>query len=102
MTKTYRVDVKDEISPKGRMFETCASICPVSSFEKYVTKLHPVCDSFCALPHRNFDPNKSALWYVKIPLGKNTFGTKMSKLSNEKNLLRAYTYFTFITARSTL
>ena len=45
-TKNHRGDVKNEKSQKGRMCETYTSRDPVSSFEKYVTKLHPDCDGF--------------------------------------------------------
>ena len=97
MTKTHWGDVRDEKSQKGKMYEICVLRCQVLSFEKSGTKLHPHCDNFWELSNRNFDPNKSTPWYVKIPLGKNTLGMKMSKFSSEVNLSCAYINHCFCT-----
>ena len=62
------------------MYETGLDRCPVSSFEKYVAKLHPDCNSFWQKPNENMKSEESH-WFCNVPLGKNTLGEKMKKLS---------------------
>ena len=77
---------------KKRMYEMPGfRQCPVSSFEKYLSKLHPDCDFFWQAPNKQFDVHKNYSWYLNTPLGKNTLGQKMNKLSTEVGLSNVYT-----------
>ena len=64
--------------------------CPVQSFKKYLTKLHPDIDCLWQRPLETFDQN-AAIWYCKIPLGKNTLGSMMADISDVGGLSRRYT-----------
>ena len=90
LTKNHRGATVDERSQKGRMYETGLDRCPVSSFEKYVAKLHPDCNSFWQKPNENMKSEESR-WFCNVPLGKNTLGEKMKKLSVAAGLSYVYT-----------
>ena len=63
------------------MYETPNDpLCPVKSFEKYLSKLHPSCSAFLQLPNPRFSITDS--WYVNAPVGIHTI-RKMLKTSEE-------------------
>ena len=69
--------------------------CPVSSYLKYLSHLHPECESLWTrpLPTTVNSPeninNKS--WYSKAPIGKSTLGRFMKDLSSKYMLSQSYT-----------
>ena len=102
LTKNHRVDIADESSQKGRMYELPGlPNCPVMSFEKYLAKLNPDLVAFWQKPKAKVADSDN-LWYHSIPLGKNVLGDKMKTLSVAANLSNTYTNHclraTFITA----
>ena len=92
LLKKHRGDSNEDRRLKGRMYEMPGhSRCPVSSFENYLSKLHAKCKAFWQKPNRNYYGHEGINWYCEIPLGANTLGKKMSKLSAEIGLSQSYT-----------
>ncbi|XP_061190714.1 uncharacterized protein LOC133198711 isoform X2 [Saccostrea echinata] len=67
--------------------------CPVSSFKKYSSKLHPDNPNFWQRPKKKFNKVKDTdeEWYDKVSVGKNALYAFMSNLSEEANLSQRYT-----------
>ena len=65
-------------------------LCPVKSFVKYLSVLHPDCDYFWQRP-KPIEQKTVDIWFDKAPLGKNTLGDKMKNLSKQLNLNKLYT-----------
>ena len=74
----------------GRMYERPGPLCPVKSFEKYLSKLHPQQQSLWQRPKETATENTES-WYCNAPLGKNTLGDLMKSISREANLSQIYT-----------
>ena len=87
-TKNHKID--DKKAQGGRMYETKDFLCPVKSFQKYVSKLNKDMEEFWQRPKRSIEEN-SEVWYEKSPVGKNTLGEKVKTLSTEAGLSRTYT-----------
>ena len=62
--------------------------CPVKSFELYISKLNPKCDSLFQRPAKCYD-GKS--WYDNMPLGHNKIGDMMKNISKDAHLSKTYT-----------
>ena len=72
------------------MFETGGPLCPVLSFEKYVSHLNPNNEFFFQRPKRIV--NKSdGVWYDNMVVGQRTLGEKMKKLFTDAKLSFNYT-----------
>ena len=57
----------------------------MTSFKKYLEKLHPINQSLWQRPRKQFcDSDK--VWYDNAALGKNILGSFMSNLSDEADL----------------
>ena len=89
LTKKAREDNMESRADNGRMYETGDENCPVASFKKYVAKLNPECDSFFQAP--KLSAPSSGPWYKRCPVGKNSLGTTMSRLSKKAGLSKIYT-----------
>lgn len=91
MDKNHReTDRPDDTVGEGRMYELKGNdLCPVSSYEKYISKLHPDNDALWQRALDAFEEEKP--WYTKSPLGKNTVGTMMNAISKQACLSRMYT-----------
>jgi hypothetical protein len=63
--------------------------CPVTSLRKNIQKLNKRCTAFYQYPKANWA--ESAEWYDNKPLGKNTLGNMMSKISSTAELPIVYT-----------
>ena len=63
--------------------------CPIKSYKKYVSKLHPNFNVFLQRLNPKFaeQPN----WYIKAPLGVHTIGTMMRNISALSNTSEVYT-----------
>ncbi len=68
--------------------------CPVVSFVKYLSLLHPLCEWFFQRPnpqHANVNSNKYGIWYLSTPLGKNALAVFMKEISKRAGLQMVYT-----------
>lgn len=92
VTKNHRNDIEDSMG--GVIYEEKDSnLCPVASYTYYVGKLHPNCDALFQRPKRNFglqNVSESA-WFENKPLGKNSLGDLMVKISKAAGLSKVYT-----------
>jgi hypothetical protein len=90
--KNHRVtDGPNETPGEGRMYEIKGNpACPVTSFRKYVMKLHPDCDCLWQRPLDAFDED-SDTWYYNRPIGKNPLGQLMKDISKMAKLSILYT-----------
>jgi hypothetical protein len=83
-------DAPDATVGEGRMYDIPGNInCPVLSFKKYITKLHPGLDDLWQRPLDAFVEEEH--WYSKAPLGKNPLSCLMKDISASAKLSKAYT-----------
>ena len=75
---------------KGVIFETKLNNCPVINYEKYMTHLHPNCDSMWQKP-RSIDVSDESIWYCNVSEGEKYLGGMMSRLSEKHSLSQKYT-----------
>lgn len=91
LTKNHRCDTADSDDKSPRMYEEPGNErCPVNSFEKYLAKSHPVNKWLWQKPREGFEEEDS-VWFCNVPVGKNTLGSIMQKISQEANLSKMYT-----------
>lgn len=90
LTKNHRGD--DSSSFSGFMPERpgCPD-CPVTSFEKYLSHLHPDCNALWQRPKEYSDVQMSNIWYYNAPVGEKTLRVFMKTLSTRAGLSRQYT-----------
>jgi hypothetical protein len=72
------------------MYATGSIMCPVSSFEKYLSKRNSKCSALFQHPKSSFcnDDNE---WYENKPIGKHMLGSFMANLSTQAKLSEVYT-----------
>ena len=89
VTKNYQGVALENEPSGGVMVETGGPLCPVKSFELYLSLRNKSCAAFFQrpFPHQTRDER----WYMAIPLGKNSLSTMMSRISKSANLSKAYT-----------
>ena len=81
----------DDTVGEARMYSREGDVmCPVTSFKRYLEKLHPEIDALWQRPLDSFN-FEDPTWYCKTPLGKNTLGTMMSQISKVGGLSKKYT-----------
>jgi len=81
----------DETTGEARMYARPGDpMCPVQSFRKYLSKLHPDLECLWQRPLDSFAPSYG-VWYSKVPLGKNTLGDMMAEISDVAGLSQRYT-----------
>lgn len=90
-TKNHRQEEKQLNKP--RIYETKTNTCPLASLKLYMSKLNPDCDRFYqkARSGKKFDPKLNDTWYTPKPIGKNTLGDFMKKISKRLCLSSLYT-----------
>ncbi|MEW8548744.1 MAG: DUF3504 domain-containing protein [Candidatus Thiodiazotropha sp.] len=89
--KTHHGLDSREKQKEPRMYEQQShDNCPVNSFEKYLSKLNPSCDTFFQRPLLNVQENDQ-IWYAKVSVGLNTLYNFMSRISVEAKFSRRYT-----------
>ncbi|XP_005108675.1 uncharacterized protein LOC101859972 [Aplysia californica] len=71
--------------------------CPLSSFLKYVTHLHPMTDAFWQRPKRNVSQS-DYVWYDHTPLGSSTLTKIMQRISLQAGLSDNYTNYSIRSA----
>ena len=64
-------------------------LCPVKSFDLYLSKLHPKCEAFFQRPNANYARNN--VWYVNSPVGKNMINEFMKTISVKGKMSQVYT-----------
>ena len=81
-TKNHQGGVQDVPSTEkyARMYETQDANDGYKAFQLYTSKLSPNCESFFQYPRKNFRVDDS-VWYEARPLGVNSLGTMMKKIS---------------------
>ena len=72
------------------MYETNQQLCPVKSFEKYLSKLNPDNEALFQKPLSKYHKD-GAVWYGKTPIGVNQLYDFMPRLSAEAGLSKRYT-----------
>ena len=89
-TKNHQGTTNEDESDGGRMYATGSRMCPVSSFEKYLSKRNSKCSALFQHPKSSFcdDDNE---WYENKPIGKNMLGSFMANLSTQAKLSEVYT-----------
>ena len=89
LTKNHREDDK-ESSGEGVMPEIRGDAnCPVASFEKYISKLHPDCNRLWQRTRDSFVECDSC-WYCNAPVGEKTLQKFMTGLSKCCELSQTY------------
>lgn len=89
LVKNRRYNEKENFG--GFMTENKDSpLCPVTSFEKLLSKLHPDNNRLWQRPKDTFSDNDS-VWYTKQGLGRDSISSFMTKLSKACNLSKIYT-----------
>ncbi|XP_062603966.1 uncharacterized protein LOC134265768 [Saccostrea cucullata] len=89
LVKNRRSNEKENFG--GCMVENKDSpLCPVASFQKYITKLNPENTRLWQRPRETF-LDSDPIWYTKQPCGKDSLSSFMSKLSKKCDLSRIYT-----------
>ena len=71
------------------MLENGKRLCPVKTFETYLSHLNPNLDALWQRPLENW--SKSKCWYANIPLGAKTLGSLLANMSLRYNLSQRYT-----------
>ena len=65
--------------------------CPVKAFTLYFSRLHPDRNDFWQRPRKSGQVKESDdIWYETAPVGKNTLGNLMVKISEDCGLSRKY------------
>ncbi|KAL1263518.1 hypothetical protein QQF64_006257 [Cirrhinus molitorella] len=73
------------------MFEEPGNpMCPVSSLEKYLSKLPPDAKALYLHPKRRFDANDK-IWYSTVPLGINQLSQMLPRMCKEAGTRSSYT-----------
>ena len=88
----------DDTVGESRVYEiTGSNMCPVLSFEKYISKLNPNQEALWQRPVSTGNKatvgtfiDSDEVWYVGTPLGKNTLSGMMPKISSQANLSNKY------------
>ena len=89
--KNHRnTDGQFETSGEGRMYETGSELCPVNSYNMYISKLNPKQNAFWQRPKDKFNVSDD-VWYTNAPLGAKTLGNLMATLSSKYQLSQRYT-----------
>ena len=88
-------NVRDELTKNRRetdeahetqvMFATGRPLCPVLSFEQYVSHLNPKNEFLFQRPKRVKDVSND-VWYDNMVVGQRIFGEKKKKLSTDAEL----------------
>ncbi|XP_064612603.1 uncharacterized protein LOC135476498 [Liolophura sinensis] len=75
--------------------------CPVASFEAYLAKLHPGCDSLWQRPFVKF-LNEDPVWYYNVAVGEKMLSSFMTRLSVAAELSKVYSNHSIRTTGSVI
>ena len=97
----FVIKVRDELTKNHRQMENIVSgvmpenktdeLCPVKSFRKYLSHLHPDNKFMWQYTLDKIDPQKPNIWYSRKNIGKNPLASFMSEVSRKCNLSQIYT-----------
>lgn len=73
------------------MFETGTPLCPVVSFEKYISHLNPKNEYFFPRRSKKTVKESDSVWYDNMVVGQRMLGDKMKTLSISAELSYMYT-----------
>ena len=92
LTKNHQQPT-DPSTSKPRMYEHPNDSCPIKSYKLYISKLDPGSDILFTFQKggKNFNPPTESVWYTQRPIGINTLGKFMTKISQRLGLSRLYT-----------
>ena len=65
-------------------------MCPVQSYERYISKLHPAIDSLWQKPREGV-LDEQPVWYCRMVLGSKSLGNMMTQMSTDYQLSIRYT-----------
>ena len=82
---------KDAREQKPVMYGNGSADCPVAALKLYLSKLNPKCSAFYQQPRRKNWQASDPVWYNNCPLGVNTLGDMMKKMSKSAGLSQIYT-----------
>ena len=93
VTKNHQGGIQDVPSyeKNGRMYKMDQVNDGYDALRLYISKLNPNCSAFFQVPKRNWSDTSEDVWYENRPLGVNTLGDMMKKISNEAALSQVYT-----------
>ncbi|ROL52289.1 hypothetical protein DPX16_1905 [Anabarilius grahami] len=91
-TKNHKNPLEvDRANRRGAMYQEPGDpLCPVSSLEKYLSKIPPDAKTLYLQPKRRFAANDS-IWYSSVPLGVNQLSNMLPRLCKEAGTLSSYT-----------
>ena len=98
LTKNHRADAEGH---SGVMPETGTQDCPVASFMKFLSKLHPRQERLWCYT-RNAFRDEDDFWYTTKPVGVNKMDTFLQDLSQKCGLSRIYTNHSLRATAATL
>ena len=90
LTKNQRESDREKISGHMPADSEVSDICPVRSFETYLSKLNPDCNRLWQYPKDSFSASDEC-WYTKKPIGKDSLASFLSNLSRKVGLSKVYT-----------
>ena len=90
LTKNHQGDSSESEGTGGKMFSTGTDLCPVASFEKYLSKRPQDYNRLFLHPKDAFSDGDS-VWYRKEAMGRDYLGGMMKKYSKTANLSKTYT-----------
>ena len=77
---------------EGYLYEVSGHpLCPVTTFELYISKLHPLQEALWQKPRLSVPDSSSAYWYCNVPMGDKALGKMMSEMSGKYGLPKRYT-----------
>lgn len=90
MSKNHRESDRENIS--GHMPEdpTSPELCPVKTYETYLSKLSPKSDRLWQYPMESYSDDDNC-WYQNRPIGRDSLAKFMPKLSKQASLSQIYT-----------
>ncbi|XP_071830575.1 uncharacterized protein [Apostichopus japonicus] len=88
--KNHPGDLQDDFQSRKRMYATDDEKCPVKAIKKYLQKLNPNCEHFFQRP-KVYVAESDQVGYNNQPLGVNTLGKMMVKISEKAKLSQKYT-----------
>lgn len=81
----------DRENQRGAMYEEPGNLlCPVSSLEKYLSKIPPDAKTLYLQPKRRFAANDN-IWSTSVPLSVNQLSNILPRLCKEARTLLCYT-----------
>ena len=97
----YVIKIRDELTKNHRENENIVSgimpenkddpLCPVKSFRKYLSHLHPDNKYMWQKAVEKINPHQPEIWYTRAHIGKNPLAKFMSEVSKTCGLSQIYT-----------